>query len=90
MKYHMDFQFKDTGRTRPSDEGVIVDVSSDDDGVVVLPDVGDYVHVAPVDGRAGIRGRVATRASFYVRDNCSINIVVEPAPDDVWASLIKE
>ncbi len=96
MKYYIDYQYLPKTSTRPSDDGQIVGIeATDESGVVIIPNVGDYVHIDnSVDAeRADFSGKVRSRLFRYVRtDNavfCSVNIVVEEDDDD-WGKLIKE
>lgn len=98
MKYHIDYQYMPKGAARPSDDGEVVAIeASDAAGTVVLPNVGDYVHIDnSSDGgeRAAFSGKVRSRLFRYIRVNeqevhCSVNIVVEETDDD-WGKLVKE
>ena len=98
MKYAIDFQFLAKGAARPTDDGEIVGIEANDKtGTVVLPDVGDYVHIDnSMDGgqRSQFSGKVRSRLFTYMRSSddevyCSINIVVEESDED-WGQLIKE
>ena len=100
MKYGIDFQFLAKGATRPTDDGEIVGISADDkSGAVVLPNVGDYVHIDnSCDGgqRSSFSGKVRSRLFTYIRSSsedvyCGVNIVVEEHDDKTeWGKLIKE
>jgi hypothetical protein len=97
MKYGIDYQFLAKGAPRPTDDGEIVCIeASDDTGTVILPTVGDYVHIdnsADGVGRSSFSGKVRSRLFNYIRARdevyCSVNIVVEETDDD-WGKLIKE
>ena len=98
MTYHIDYQFMPKGSSRPIDDGEIVGIQADDkSGMVLLPNVGDYVHIDnSTDGgrRSAFSGKVRSRLFTYIRVsetevNCAINIVVEEDDDD-WGKLIKE
>lgn len=70
IKYNIDYQFMPKGHSRPRDDGEVVGISATDEkGVVILPNVGDYVHVDnSSDGgeRAAFSGKVRSRAfSLY-------------------------
>ena len=99
IKYNIDYQYMPKGHSRPRDDGEVVGISATDEkGIVVLPNVGDYVHIDnSSDGgqRAAFSGKVRSRAFFYIRlsDNtmsCHVNIVVAETNDAEWAALIKE
>ena len=46
MKYSIDYQFLPMGASRPCDDGVAVGIeATDESGVVVLPNVGDFVNI---------------------------------------------
>lgn len=98
MKYSIDYQYLSKGASRPSDDGEIVGIKADDEsGTVLLPNVGDYVHIDnSVDKgkRSAFSGKVRSRLFNYIRVSeddvyCSVNIVVEETDDD-WGKLIKE
>ena len=98
MKYSIDYQYLSKGSSRPSDDGEVVGIQADDSsGVVLLPNVGDYVHIDnSTDGgqRAAFSGKVKSKLFNYIRVSedevhCIINIVVEETDDD-WGQLIKE
>ncbi|MES2719236.1 MAG: hypothetical protein V4795_25970 [Pseudomonadota bacterium] len=97
MKYGIDFQYFAKGAARPSDDGEVVGIeATDETGTVVIPNVGDYVHIDnSADGgkRAGFSGKVRSRLFRYIRTPddvfCAVNIVVEETDDD-WGKLVKE
>jgi hypothetical protein len=98
MKYRIDYQQLPKGAGRPVDDGQIVDIeATDKSGVVLLPNVGDFVHIDnSLDGgqRSSFKGRVRSRMFSYIRGSddevfCAVNIVVEET-DDNWGQLIKE
>ncbi|WP_321530343.1 hypothetical protein [uncultured Desulfuromonas sp.] len=98
MKYSIDYQYLRKGAARPSDDGEVVGIQADDkNSLVLLPNVGDYVHIDnSTDGgrRADFSGKVKSKLFNYVRISeekvfCHINIVVEECDDD-WGQLIKE
>jgi hypothetical protein len=98
MRYQIDYQYMGKGALRPSDDGEVVGISAtDESGVVLLPNVGDFVHIDnSADGgeRVSFSGKVRSRAFFYIRSVddvfCNVNIVIEETDDKVWAQLIKE
>jgi hypothetical protein len=98
MKYSIDYQYLSKGASRPSDDGEIVGIQADDkNGTVLLPNVGDYVHIDnSMDGgkRSEFSGKVRSRLFNYLRINeeevhCSVCIVVEATDDDL-SKLLKE
>ena len=97
MKYGIDFQYLPKGSSRPIDDGEIVGIeATDESGVVLLPNVGDYVQIDnSADGgeRSSISGKVRSRLFRYIRTTndvfCHVNIVVEEDSDD-WGKLVKE
>ena len=98
MKYSIDFQYMPKGAARPIDDGEIVGIQADDkSGVILLPDVGDFVHIDnSSDGgeRSDFSGKVRSRLFTYIRSRndeiyCGVNVVVEETDDD-WGKLIKE
>ena len=95
IKYSVDYQYLPKGRSRPSDDGTAIGIQANDDaGLVILPNVGDFVHIGKSSEYIDFSGRVKTRAFFYQRlsddsVHCHVNIVVEETDDD-WGALIKE
>ncbi|ELR65852.1 hypothetical protein C942_00939 [Photobacterium marinum] len=99
MEYSIDYQYLPRGRTRPIDSGEVVGIKLDDkSGVVVLPNVGDFVHIdnsLDIDGRESFSGKVKSKLFSYLRSSngkvyCHVNIVVEDDEESNWESLIKE
>jgi hypothetical protein len=83
---------------RPSDDGEVVTITATDkSGTVIIPNVGDFVHIDTFDEndpRTKFSGRVRTRLFTYFRHSsddtfCHVNIVVEET-DYNWGELIKE
>jgi hypothetical protein len=98
VKYLIDYQYLGKGDSRPLDDGEIVGIeATDESGVVVLPDVGDYVSIDnSYNGgeRSNFRGKVRSRLFRYIRTKdedvtCLVNIVIEETDDD-WGKLVKE
>lgn len=98
MQYSIDYQYMPKGRARPSDDGNVVAITATDkSGTVVIPNVGDFVHIDTFienDTRSKFSGRVRSRLFSYHRMSddetlCQVNIVVEETDDD-WGELIKE
>jgi hypothetical protein len=97
VQYKIDYQFMPKGAKRPIDEGEIVGIeATDKGGLVLLPNVGDYVaiHNGGMEAeRSSFNGKVKTRLFSYNRIGkeivCIVNIVVEETDDD-WGTLIKE
>jgi hypothetical protein len=101
VKYFIDYQHMPAGASRPLDNGNVVPIEANDkNGLVILPDVGDYVHIEFVRGGVeGFSGKVRSRLFRYFADGeekkekiettCTVNIVVEETNDD-WGKLIKE
>ena len=98
MKYYIDYQFLPKDAARPIDNGEVVGIeASDASGMVVLPNVGDYVQVdnsAGTGQRSSFSGKVRSRLYRYIRVSrtevhCAGNMVVEK-DDDNWGRLIKE
>lgn len=97
MKYSIDYQYLRKGAARPSDDGEVVGIeATDSSGIVLLPSIGDYVHIDnSMDGgeRLQFQGKVKSKLFRYIRTPddiiCGVNIVVEETDDD-WGLLIKE
>lgn len=98
MKYFIDYQYLPKGAARPQDEGEIIGIeATDESGVVILPNVGDYVQIDnSADGgkRSSFAGKVRSRLFSYIRasgigKHCIVNIVVEEDDDD-WGKLSHE
>ncbi|WP_455853918.1 hypothetical protein [Pantoea endophytica] len=92
--YSYDFQYLPKGRERPIDDGDIVGCKSDDNPLMMLPNVGDFVHISNNGTRSQFSGVVKTRLFNYIRlsndeVHCAVNIVVEES-DVNWGALIKE
>ncbi|HIF9101667.1 TPA: hypothetical protein ACX6PR_002588 [Photobacterium damselae] len=99
MKYSIEYQYLPKGNTRPCDDGEIVGIKADDQsGVVILPNVGDFVDInnhSSAHGHESFSGKVKTRLFNYLRTPddeiyCHVNIVVEEDPETNWGSLLKE
>lgn len=95
MKYFVDFQYLPKGHPRPSDDGEVIGIETDDKGYTLIPNVGDYVQLSTDADHAEFSGRVKTRLFRYFNldgtKTCAVNIVVEEIEDDaVWGALIKE
>jgi hypothetical protein len=91
MKYFIDYQYLPKGAARPLDDCEAVGIqATDQSGVVLLPNVGDYVHIDnSTDGgqRTAFSGKVRSRLFMYIRTSgadvsCVVNIVVEETADD--------
>lgn len=98
IKYGIDYQYLPKGAARPIDDGEIVGIeATDESGVVLIPNVGDYVQIDnSADGgeRSNFSGKVRSRLFRYIRTSgsdvfCQVNIVVEETDDD-WGKLVKE
>jgi hypothetical protein len=70
MKYYIDYQFLPKDAARPIDNGEVVGIeASDASGMVVLPNVGDYVQVdnsAGTGQRSSFSGKVRSRLYRYL------------------------
>lgn len=97
MKYYIDYQYLPTGDRRPRDDGDAVGIeASDQGGLVVLPNTGDYVEVingSDPQSRVSFAGKVRSRLFQYLHMGqeqvCRVNIVVEETTDD-WKMFSKE
>lgn len=92
MKYGIDFQFLRKGAARPTDDGAVVDVQTDDQGFALVPNIGDHVLIqnSPDHGGASFKGIVRSRLFMYFEGKvCTVNIVVEEVDDNDFAALIK-
>jgi hypothetical protein len=95
MHYKIDYQFMSEKATRPYDGGTAVGIEATDrGGLVVLPNVGDFVNVDVRSKGAEFRGKVASRYFTYHEAGgeiiCIVNIVVAEAPSQDWGKLLKE
>lgn len=96
VTYGVDYQYMRKGALRPDDDGVAVDLSSTDNPLLLLPNVGDYVDIQGQDDTyISFCGKVKSKLFRYIRSHdeeviCLISIVVEEVDDDVWGSLVKE
>ena len=97
MAYGLNYQYlpKNSPHGRPIDAGsALLDHPVKAEELVLLPSVGDYVHIDnSVRGGESFSGKVRSKLFNYVVTNdkqwCQINIVVEESDDD-WGALIKE
>ena len=97
MKYSVDYQYRPKGKTRPNDDGQLVPFNIDAaTNVVLLPNVGDHVHIgAAQSGQSRVFGRIASRLFAYqeLSDGsvtCHVNIVIDAVDDSEFGQLIKE
>jgi hypothetical protein len=91
MKYYVSFQEFSKKNGRPIDHNSASDFETD--GLGMIPNVGDYVHLEPMGKPEAPRysGRVKSRLfSYFNNETCSINIVVEANDADDWGAVIKE
>ena len=94
MKYSVDFQYMPRGQARPLDDGEVIGLSVDESQFALIPSVGDHVHIVQMTQNpehATFTGRVRSRLfTYFGKEHCGINIVVEEVDDSVWGELIKE
>lgn len=99
IKYQIDYQYLAKGSARPSDDGEVVGIKATGaSGVVILPNVGDFVEInnSKVSGRLRhLSGRVKSRLFTYIRSgrttvHCHVNVVVEQADEADWDALSKQ
>jgi hypothetical protein len=97
IKYTIDYQHMPKDSDRPHDDGEIITIEATDaSGLVILPNVGDYVNIdnaADKGERSSFAGKVRSRLFNYVRLSnddvfCHVNIVVADTADD-WGKLVK-
>ena len=89
IKYKVDIQYRARNDSRPDDEGMTVDIGSENGAFVPLPNIGDHV-VFIRDGGQQIMGVVENRLfMFLTQDYCGVNIVVTDS-DTSSGKLIKE
>lgn len=91
MKYYVSFQELPKGSVRPIDHLSHADHQLTADSHAMIPNVGDYVQLEPVNNPDAPRysGKVKSRLFRYIGDTCGVNIIVEENNDD-WGLLIKE
>ena len=98
MKYNIAYQYIPEGSPRPHDDGQIVPIeATDESGMVLLPNVGDYVQIdnswKRIGDHATFSGKVRSRIFRYVfteeKSFCQVDIVIEDT-DDNWGLIIKE
>jgi hypothetical protein len=94
VKYVIDYQYMPEGAARPIDDGEIVGIeATDKGGLVILPNVGDFVRLDR-EGGSQFRGRVVTR--YFSHDYaggdwiCVVNIVVAEVPGQDWGNLLNQ
>jgi hypothetical protein len=80
LRYYANYQYRPADHPRPIDDGTLVDITSENGELILLPNVGDYVEIP---GEANLTGIVETRLFSYVTSAsspenpaCIINIVV--------------
>ena len=89
-KYAINFQYLPKNSARPLDDGQTIECESDNNGFMLVPNVGDFVQLIKAnDDDAEMSGKVKSRLFTYIGKYCSVNIVVEETDDD-WGKLIKE
>ena len=96
MNFYVQFQeMGENGRPIDHPDELDINVSSEQGGAALIPNVGDFVSL---DGKGsgdapGFSGVVRTRYFRYIRvegqNACQVNIVVEKSDQD-WGELIKE
>lgn len=95
VRYFIDYQYMAESDVRPRRHGEVIGIrASDSRGVVVLPNVGDYVSIDTGGaGASGFSGRVRSRYFRYFKVrrgfSCYVNIVVEEV-DDSFDKLLNE
>lgn len=89
-KYEINFQHLPKGAARPIDDGETIECKTDGKGFMLVPNVGDFVHIVRVaKDDYQMTGRVKSRMFRYMGEYCAVNIVVEETDDD-WGLLVKE
>jgi len=95
MNYTVNYQYHPKTSARPHDDGEVVpfNIKSKDE-LVLLPNLGDYVHVGATNDYDGFYGEVSSRLFNYQETStgevyCNINIVVKETAQD-FGLLIKE
>jgi hypothetical protein len=90
MKYTVDFQYMPKDASRPLDQGTPVDITTDEKGFTVIPNVGDYVSIEKFnEGDIAFAGKVKSRLFVYLGSHCHVNIVVEET-EDSFGALMKQ
>lgn len=103
ITYEVQFQVMRHGAQRPEDwDGCH---SYELGNGLVLPDVGDYLQLIPINASEGylsfegkVRSRYFRQFTRYTKPDdkspaeirVAVNIVLEDAPDEDWGKLIKE
>ncbi len=92
MKYSVQYQYMPKGASHPSDDGQVIGTeASDENGLVILSNVEDFVQIRNSGGRSSFFSKVRSRTFLYiwVPDDsilCHANIVVAETDDD-WARI---
>ena len=87
VKYGIDYKFLPKGAKELVEIGTEEDITIEDEGFGLLPDVGDYVAIPGNRVREGFRGKVHHRFFRYVFGICYISIVLAEVDDAEWAAL---
>ncbi|GEM_PF-1405219 len=87
VKYGIDYKYLPKGSKELVEIGTEEDITIDDKGFGLLPDVGDYVAIPGNRVREGFRGKVHHRFFRYVFGICYVSIVLSEVDDAEWASI---
>lgn len=90
MKYSINYQFKPKNSFRPHDDGDLVPFKIDDQTkFILLPNVGDYVHIGATQQKTNSKFGVVVSKLFNYQEIssgeviCEINIVIEETNEDL-------
>ncbi len=87
VKYGIDYKFLPKGSKELVEIGTEEDITIDDNGFGLLPNVGDYVAIPGNRVREGFRGKVHHRYFRYVFGICYVSIVLAEVDDAEWAAI---
>jgi hypothetical protein len=88
MKYKIEFQYKEPGRSRPFDEVQDEQIVFEKGEAIPVPNVGDSVSYLHGDDMRAFK--VMSRHFSYMNNLCVVNIVVTDISDEEMGQRLKE
>ena len=85
MKYTINYLYLPRGSVHPIDNEQAVDVETDGDRFVLMPDTGDHVRLLNEDGSTALEGRVKSRLFTYAGSYCHVDVVLEETDERIDA-----
>ena len=86
MKFEIDYQFRPKGSDKLEDIGNAADLTIEDGGFGVVPEVGDFVEIprSRMGEREVYYGKVTCRRFRYVLGYCHIRVILDEVDDATW------